>query len=800
MTIAEHDEGSDKESPAAATTAAAAKAAIEFIKKGNEARGAKDWDEARANYEEALRLDPARQGIWIQLGHAAKEGADYISAESAYRKAIELSPKDADAHLQLGHLLKISGRLPAALEAYTKAAALDFKLADAHSEIASLKLRVKNEGDTRAFDLSTPRGPVGLTQWRATKQRKLPEGSLAVVFDISDLMSYFHNLRLPTGIQRVQMEVIKSVLDAGATDFNYNIVCFTQEADFWIEIPPDLFYRFCQASVISGDVSAPEWVNLLNSLDGVLKAGKYFRFPKGAMLIDLGSSWWLQNYFLNLRLAKSLYDIKYVPFMHDLIPVMTPEYCTPELRRDFLSWITGAFDHADHFLTNSNATLNDLKTVASSLGHKQPDASVVRLDADFRRTLDTDAAREVTEDADRFLEQHDLTKNGYVLFVATIEARKNHITAFSAWLKLIKKRGIKNVPKLVCVGNEGWLMNAAYATLRASELLTSHVVILHRISDPALATLYENCICTLYPSSYEGWGLPVTEALCYGKVPIISNVSSLPEAGGEFGEYFDIGSEKELIAAVEKLVYDDKYREKREAHIKSKFQARTWGDIGKQVVGHLNSWHESDKKAAPKAEKPKYPQGIWPVPAKTGVLNTLGNISDAILRAGMKSGEIYRNGRGWWWPEPWGCWIKGTGPATVAFVLDGVANAPVLVYVGLKGVISKETTCTIKCEGVRTMEIMLPENKEQVVSLELPPTPDKERLVTFHVSCSTSVDFASLTKNVDKRVSGAGVRWFYACRKDDLLARVAMVEALSLGDFRSLMPEAPSKVDFFLHT
>jgi hypothetical protein len=326
-------------------------------------------------------------------------------------------------------------------------------------------------------------------------------------------------------------------------------------------------------------------------------------------------------------------------------------------------------------------------------------------------------------------------------------------------------------------------------------------VILHRISDPALAMLYQNCICTLYPSSYEGWGLPVTEALCYGKVPVISNVSSLPEAGGEFAEYFDIGSEKDLMQVMERMIYDDKYRAEREKNIATKFKARTWGDIGVQVVEQLRTWHEEVKKKAPaKPEKPKYPQGIWPVVAKTGMLNTLGNIADAILRAGLKSGEIYRNGRGWWWPEPWGCWVKGTGPATVAFVLEDVANAPLLVYLGLRGVVTKDSICTIKCEGVRTLEITIPQEKDQVVFFELPPSPDKERLVTISVSCNTSVDFAPITKGVDKRVSGVGVRWFYTCRKDDLLARVAMMEAMTLGDYKALMPPTPAKLDFFIHT
>ncbi len=158
-----------------------------------------------------------------------------------------------------------------------------------------------------------------------------------------------------------------------------------------------------------------------------------------------------------------------------------------------------------------------------------------------------------------------------MLFVSTIESRKNHLGGRSSvWLKLIKKRGLKNVPKLVCVGNPGWLNDAAYAKLNASDLLREHVLMLSKISDAALAVLYENSVCTLYPSSYEGWGLPVTEALCYGKVPVISNISSLPEAGGPFAEYFDVEVEKDLMDAVERVVYDEKFRARREQKIRGR--------------------------------------------------------------------------------------------------------------------------------------------------------------------------------------------------------------------------------------
>jgi glycosyltransferase involved in cell wall biosynthesis len=767
------------------------KAAADLVAMGNRCRDEKDWAGARANYEEALRLNSTLQPIWIQLGHAAKESGDLFAAEGAYRKALELEPGDADGHLQLGHLLKLRGQIAEALESYNRAMELDHRLTDAHVEISALRARVNVEshlGDAGA--LATP-------TYKSTR-KAMPEGALTIVFDISDLMSYFHNLRLPTGIQRVQMEVIKSVMDNREADFGYSIVCFTPEADFWIEIPPPLFYRFCQFSVISGDVSAPEWRSLLAELDRVLKSGQHFRFPKGSLLVDLGSSWWLRNYFLNLRLAKSLYDVKYVPFMHDLIPVMTPEYCTPELRRDFLSWVTGAFDHADHFLANSEATLADLRTVGAKLGHEVPGAAVIKLDADFRKTLD-ETSHQAMEDAAYILESNDLKKGNYVLFVATIEARKNHIAAFSVWLKLIKKHGVRNVPKLVCVGNEGWLMDAAYATLSASEILTNHVLMLRRISDPALAVLYKNCLCTLYPSSYEGWGLPVTEALCYGKVPIISNVSSLPEAGGQFAEYFDIESEKDLLNTVERLVFDDAYRIQQEDKIAAKFRPRTWKEISEQIVDQLRAWHSAPGVVHEREDLPSAP-GIWPVKAEMGMLQTLGGNSDSILWAGLKSGEIYRNGRSWWWPEPWGCWIKGTGPVNVAFVVEGVADEGLIVYIGLRGVTDKEATCTLKSEGARTVEVLLQANQNKVVAMELPPQPEDKRLVVITVGCNASTDFSIATKGRDNRISGAGVRWFYACKQTDLLARLAMLEALSLDDYKRLARQRPAKLDFFLHT
>jgi glycosyltransferase involved in cell wall biosynthesis len=761
-------------------------AIAEAIAQGDSYRSLRNWAAARDAYSRALLLDSTLQSIWMQFGHAAKEVGDPLGAEAAYRKAIDLNPGDADAYLELGHALKMRGLMAPATECYSHALLLNPDLTDAHAGI--LLLERADTGRQNSADESSlhPYGSGPRTMTEST--------SLTIVFDVSDLMNYFHKARLPTGIQRVQIEVIKGAMKAWRTDIAISLVCFTKHTDFWVEIPASLFQMFCKLAVSSGDTSAPEWVALLTELKRLLESRKYYRFPQGSVLLNLGTSWWLQNYFLNVRLAKSLSGIKYIPFVHDFIPAVAEEHCTEELRQDFMSWAIGAFDHADYFFVNSKATLKDLRAVGGKLGHTVAEGAIVTLDADFRKSLEVGSD---PLDPAYLLHSKDLQKENYVLFVATVESRKNHIAAFSVWLKLLKKYGARQVPKLVCVGNDGWLNDAAYSKLRASELLSRHVVMLQKISDAALAVLYENCLCTLYPSSYEGWGLPVTEALCFGKVPIVSNSSSLPEAGGEFAEYFDVESEKDMLATVERVIFDEDYRRQRERRISETFRARSWAEISQQVIQQLKEWH-----ARPQGEPKPIPaspvSGIWPMKAELNELHMLSNSTSSGLWPGLQSGEMYRNGMGWWWPEPWGTWIKNAGPAYLAFRVEDAKDCGLLVYIGLRGVQGKRTTCTLKVDGVPPLDVHLRDHEDKVVKLRLPAVQSKERLVVISATCTGTADFAMFTNGVDTRIAGIGVRWFYACKENDLAGRLSILEGLSLGTEDRLQRQAPAVHDFLL--
>lgn len=593
-----------------------------------------------------------------------------------------------------------------------------------------------------------------------------------VVFDVSDVINYFRSARLPTGIQRVQIEVVEyAIRDAG---FEFSIACFTKETNYWIEIPRSLFTTLSALSV--GDFAESAWDALARRLESTITHAAPFQFARGSILLNLGSSWWLQNYFLGVRAAKARFDILYVPFIHDLIPMAMPELCVAELRNNFEEWIESVFAHADFFLVNSQNTLADLRLAARQAGAER-ETAVITLDADFGNAPAL-RGQLAEQDTEMVLQDLGLERGRFVLFVSTIEPRKNHALAFAAWLKLLRRHGAENCPKLVCVGQRGWLNSEAHARLAASEDLMRQVVILSNISDVVLGKLYEACICTLYPSLYEGWGLPVTESLCFGKVPIVSHVASLPEAGGAFAEYFEVNSERAFLEAAERIVFDPDHRLERERRIAAEFRPRSWRDVGTQIVQQLRSWSEE----TPARMLQDSDDGVYPVPARTGAFYSLAGENQGARGKQARRGEIFRNGSGWWWPEPWGCWIRDRGPATLAFVVEDAGDERICIYLGLRGVQGKDGTGIIRTSDGQRIEVALRGDEEKIVPLTLEPGPERDRQVALNFTCSTTADFRPPTKGRDFRVCGLGVKWFYVCREGDVAARIDLISTVLTED------------------
>jgi len=127
----------------------------------------------------------------------------------------------------------------------------------------------------------------------------------------------------------------------------------------------------------------------------------------------------------------------------------------------------------------------------------------------------------------------------YILSVGTIQPRKNYERLIEAFALFLKKNKQKfGVIDLVIVGKKGWLYNEIlHAPKRYG--VEKQVKFLDFVPDSDLPTLYKNALCFALPSLYEGFGLPVLEAMAQGCPVVVSNSSSLPEIAGKAGVYVD---------------------------------------------------------------------------------------------------------------------------------------------------------------------------------------------------------------------------------------------------------------------
>ncbi len=123
----------------------------------------------------------------------------------------------------------------------------------------------------------------------------------------------------------------------------------------------------------------------------------------------------------------------------------------------------------------------------------------------------------------------DITSGKFWLNVGTIEPRKNQYRLAESYASYLKKGG--EAMPLVLVGGQGWLMDNFEKQVKTLGI-ENHVVMTGYVSDDELIWLYRNCYANMYPSLFEGFGLPVLEGMQFGAATITSDNSSLPEVAG----------------------------------------------------------------------------------------------------------------------------------------------------------------------------------------------------------------------------------------------------------------------------
>ncbi len=178
----------------------------------------------------------------------------------------------------------------------------------------------------------------------------------------------------------------------------------------------------------------------------------------------------------------------------------------------------------------------------------------------------------------------------YILYVGTLQPRKNVITLIKAFDKFRKQHPEF---KLVIVGKKGWLYDEIFS-LAKQLYLEKEIIFTDYVSDSELIQLYKNAFCFVLPSLYEGFGIPLLEAMAQGCPVLSSNSSSLPEIGGNACLYFDPTNVNNLVQSLDKLYDNNKLRNDLISKGKKRIQAFSWTKCANQTLEIFTTIHDKN--------------------------------------------------------------------------------------------------------------------------------------------------------------------------------------------------------------
>lgn len=293
----------------------------------------------------------------------------------------------------------------------------------------------------------------------------------------------------------------------------------------------------------------------------------------GSIFLDIEGSWFDPEPRAELLPRLRSEGVDPIVLVHDVMPIIHPEWFDPRQIRVFEDWLMAHLRNSRRFLSNSECTANDLRSVARAMGIQSDlDVIAIPLGADFSET--PPIAVDLPSEIGRF-----------IIVVGTIEPRKNQQIVLDVFDELRHQYPDLG---LVLVGKEGWMVDDLVARIRTHEEFGHRLQWLGGIDDGELTWLYENAFLSITPSLYEGLGVPVIEALHHGCPTLSSTGGALPEAGTGFSELFDPHDTESLATMVLRHLEDASYHAN-QVELASQYIPPTWVETTRAVAQAIRS-------------------------------------------------------------------------------------------------------------------------------------------------------------------------------------------------------------------
>ena len=458
---------------------------------------------------------------------------------------------------------------------------------------------------------------------------------MTIWLDLEDLVRYFHHASRPTGIQRLTFEVSRELWNIGGPGRNIRFCRHAAGSSGFRSIHfPSLEAGIAAAAAAAACAPAPadpvvppsRWkpdgivmrvansgrrlppglrrpigvigravVQIMAELPDLARAARHeivmnsaqraqigghgfdldgedVAFAPGDWIVNLGANWetpYPASFFETLESQ----GVKLAILAHDLIPELFPEWAVRVNAENFRAWLRSSVMAAQVRFAVSKSTATDLTACMKALDRDIPPPVVLPIGYVAPPQTEPEAPL--------------MLSRPYVLLVSTIEIRKNHALMFRIWRQLLLSLPADQVPDLIFAGKVGWLTADLMQQLENTAWLDGKIKFIPAPSDDQLSSLYRHCMFTVFPSLYEGWGLPVTESLSFGKIVAASDRASIPEAGGPFCVYYDPENLGEAFQVIKGLIENLERVKALEARIAADFHPPSWADTARAILAAL---------------------------------------------------------------------------------------------------------------------------------------------------------------------------------------------------------------------
>jgi len=296
----------------------------------------------------------------------------------------------------------------------------------------------------------------------------------------------------------------------------------------------------------------------------------------GDVLLLAGETW-SRHDFSVLRLVRQRCGMRIAAVCQDVIPAKHPQFFAADgFAERFAGYADFLINDVDLIIAISEQTKQDVLDLARGRGALHADVQTIKLGHDIGAPAPVNRPPSLAG----------LEPGKFVLSVSTIQSRKNFELIYHLWQRLCAEQ-FPGLPKLVIAGRPGFGSTDLLWQISHDPVVRDRVTVRHDLSDEALSWLYRECAFTLYPSFYEGFGLPVVESLAHGKFCIASNTPALVEAGQGLVRHIDPLDFAAWRAAVVELVRSPEVVAEHERQIKMRYRSVSWAQSAQSLVALL---------------------------------------------------------------------------------------------------------------------------------------------------------------------------------------------------------------------